>query len=42
MAQLNISRSVGDPQPDGTPSPNTFDDVLTVQLVVFNALLDPA
>jgi hypothetical protein len=34
VAQLNISKSVGDPLPDGTPSPNMFDDVLTVQYLL--------
>ena len=34
MAQLNISKSVGDPLPDGTPSPNMFDDVLTVEYLL--------
>jgi hypothetical protein len=31
MAQLNISKSVGDVLADGSPSPNTFDDTLIVQ-----------
>ena len=31
MAQLNISKPVGDPQADGSPSPNMFGDVLIVQ-----------
>lgn len=34
MAQLNVSKSVGDPLSDGTPSPNMFDDVLTVQYLL--------
>jgi len=34
VAQLSISKSVGDPQPNGTPSPNLFDDVLTVQYLL--------
>jgi hypothetical protein len=31
MAKLPISQSVGDVQPDGSPSPNLVDDVLVVQ-----------
>lgn len=31
MAQLNISKPVGDVQADGSPSPNMFDDTLIVQ-----------
>ena len=31
MAQLNISKPVGDVQADGSPSPNMYDDTLVVQ-----------
>jgi hypothetical protein len=34
VAQLNISKPVGGPQADLTPSPNLFDDVLTVQFLL--------
>ncbi len=40
MARLDISKSVGDLQPDGTPSPNMFDDVLTIQFLL-NRRLGP-
>lgn len=34
MAQLNISKPVGDVQADGSPSPNLFDDTLIVQYLL--------
>src|SRR4051794_4444373 len=34
MAQLNISKPVGDVQADGSPSPNMFDDTLVVQYLL--------
>jgi hypothetical protein len=34
MAQLNISKPVGDVQADGSPSPNMFDDTLIVQYLL--------
>jgi hypothetical protein len=37
MAQLAISASVGDVQPDGTPSPNLFGDTLVVQFLLNHA-----
>ncbi len=37
MAQLNITKSVGDVQPDGSSSPNMFDDTLIVQYLLNHA-----
>jgi hypothetical protein len=37
MAQLNISKPVGDVQADGSPSPSLFDDTLIVQYLLNNS-----